>query len=60
MASHPNTSWQKDGETMEIVTSFIFLGSIITADSDCSYEIKRQALASRKKNYDKPRQYIKK
>ena len=40
MASGPITSWQKDGETMESVTDFIFLGSKITADSDCSHEIK--------------------
>ena len=41
MASGPITSWQIDGETMEIVTDFIFLGSKITADRDCSHEIKR-------------------
>ena len=41
MASHPITSWQIDGETMETVTDFIFLGSKITVDSDCSHEIKR-------------------
>ena len=41
MASGPITSWQIDGETMEIVTDFVFLGSIITADGDCSHEIKR-------------------
>ena len=41
MASSPITSWQIDGETMEIVTYFIFLGSKITADGDCSHEIKR-------------------
>ena len=40
MASSPITSWQIDGETMEIVTDLIFLGSKITADGDCSYEIK--------------------
>ena len=40
MASGPITSWQIDGETMEMVTDFIFLGSKITADSDCSHEIK--------------------
>ena len=40
MASGPITSWQIDGETMEIVTDFIFLGSKITADSDCSHDIK--------------------
>ena len=42
MASGPITSWQIDGETVEIVAEFIFLGSKITADSDCSHEIKRQ------------------
>ena len=41
MASHPITSWQIDRETMETVTDFIFLGSTITADGDCSYDIKR-------------------
>ena len=41
MASSPNTSWQINGETMETVTDFIFLGSKITADCDCSHEIKR-------------------
>ena len=42
MASGPITSWQLDGETMETVTDFIFLGSKITADGDCSHEIKRR------------------
>ena len=42
MASSPITSWQIDGETMETVTSFIFLGSRISADGDCSHEIKRR------------------
>ena len=42
MASGPNTSWQIEGETMETVTGFISLSSKITADSDCSHEIKRQ------------------
>ena len=41
VASSPSTSWQIDGETMETVTRFIFLGSKITADGDCSHEIKR-------------------
>ena len=41
MATSPSTSWQIDGETMEKVTDFIFLGSKITADGDCSHEIKR-------------------
>ena len=48
MASGPITSWQIDGETMEIVTDFIFLGSKITADGDCSHEIKRCLLLGRK------------
>ena len=48
MASSPITSWEIDGETMEIVTDFIFLGSKITADGDCSHEIKRHLLLGRK------------
>ena len=48
MASSPITSWQIDGETMETVSDFIFLGSKITADSDCSHEIKRHLLLGRK------------
>ena len=48
MASGPITSWQIDGETVEIVSDFIFWGSKITADGDCSYEIKRCLLLSRK------------
>ena len=48
MASSPIISWQIDGETMETVTDFIFLGSKITADSDCSHEIKRHLLLGRK------------
>ena len=48
MASGPITSWQIDGETMETVMDFIFLGSKITADGDCSYEIKRCLLFRRK------------
>ena len=48
MASGPITSWQIDGETMETVTDFILGGSKITADGDCSYEIKRQLLLGRK------------
>ena len=48
MASSPITSWQRDGETMETVTDFIFLGSKITADGDCSHEIKRRLLLGRK------------
>ena len=48
MASGPITSWQIDGETMETVTEFIFLGSNITVDSNCSHEIKRCLLLGRK------------
>ena len=48
MASCPITLWQIDGETMETVTDFIFLGSKITADGDCSHEIKRYLLLGRK------------
>ena len=48
MASNPITSWQIDGETMETVTDFIFLGSKITVDGDCSHEIKRRLLLGRK------------
>ena len=48
MASGPITSWEIDGETMETVTDFIFLGSKISADGDCSHEIKRRMLLGRK------------
>ena len=48
MASGPITSWQKDGETMETVADFIFLGPKITGDGDCSHEIKRHLLLGRK------------
>ena len=48
MASGPITSWEIDGETMETGTDFIFLGSKITADGDCSHEIKRRLLLGRK------------
>ena len=48
MASSPIISWQIDGETMEMVTDFIFLGSKITADGDCSHEIRRCLLLGRK------------
>ena len=48
MASGPITSWQIDGETMKTVTDFIFLASKITADGDCSHEIKRRLLLGRK------------
>ena len=58
MASGPITSWEIDGETVEIVSDFIFGGSKITADGDCSHEIK--TLASWKESYDQPRQHIQK
>ena len=58
MASSPTTSWPIDGETMETVKDFIFLGSKITADGNCSHEIK--TLAPWKKSYNQPRQHIKK
>ena len=48
MASGPITSWERDGETVETVSDFIFLGSKITADGDCSHEIKRRLLLGRK------------
>ena len=48
MASSPITSWQIDGETMETVTDFIFLGSKITVDADCSHDIKRHLLHGRR------------
>ena len=48
MASGPITSWEIDGETMETVKDFIFLGSKITADGDCNHEIKRRLLLGRK------------
>ena len=59
MASGPITSWQIDGETVETVADFIFLGSKITADDDCSHEIKRCLLLGRKV-MTQPRQHIKK
>ena len=58
MASSPITSWQINGETVEAVSDFILRGSKITADSDCSHEIK--TLAPWKESYDQPRQHIKK
>ena len=57
MASGPITSWQIEGEKLETVAYFMFLGSIITVNSDCSHEIK--TIAPWKKSYDKPRQCIK-
>ena len=59
MASGPISSWQIDGETMETVTDFIFLGSKITEGGDCSHEIKRHLLLG-SKCYGKPRQHMKK
>ena len=58
MASGPIASWQINGETVETVADFIFLGSKITADGDCSHEIK--TLTPWKESYDQPRQHIKK
>ena len=58
MASGPITSWQIDGETVDTVADFIFLGSKITEDGDCSHEIK--TLTPWKESYNQPRQYIKK
>ena len=58
MASGLITSWEIDGETVETVSDFIFLGSKITVAGDCSHEIKRHC--SLKKKYDKPRQHAKK
>ena len=58
MASGPITSWQIDGETMEIVKDFVSLGSRITVDGDCSHEIR--TLTPWKESYDQPRQHIKK
>ena len=57
-ASGPITSWQIGGETIKTVTDFIFLGSKITTDDDCSHEVKRLVLW--KKSCEKPRQHIKK
>ena len=59
MASGLITSWEIDGETVETVSDFIFGGSKITADGDCSHEIKRHLLLGRK-DYDQPRQHIEK
>ena len=58
MASGPITSWEIDGETVETVSELSFWSSKITADGDCSHEIK--TLAVWKKSYDQPRQHIKK
>jgi len=59
IASGPITSWPIDGETMATMADFIFLGFKITADGDCSHEIKRRLLLG-KKGYAKPREHIKK
>ena len=59
MASGPITSWQ-DGETVVTVADFILGGSKITANGDCSHEIKRKTLTPWEKSYDQPRQHIKK
>ena len=59
MASCPITSWQIDGETVETVLTLLFWGSTITADGDCSHEIKR-CLLIRLESYDQPRQHIEK
>ena len=48
MASDPITSWQLEGEKVEVVTDFLFLGSKITSDGDCSHELRRQLLLGRK------------
>ena len=58
MAPSPITSWQIDRETMETMTDLTYLSSKITADGDCSHEIKRRLLLGR--SYDKPRQHVKK
>ena len=55
MASGPIIAWEIDGEIVETVSDFIFWGSKITADGDCSHEIKRQLITPWKKNYDQPR-----
>ena len=59
MASGPISSWEVDGETVETVSDFIFLDSKITADGDCSHEIKK-TLTPWKESYDQPRQRIQK
>jgi len=58
MASGPITLWKIEGETVETVADFIFLGSKVTADHDCSCEIKK-TLSPSKKSYDQPRQHFK-
>ena len=58
MASGPITSWEIDGETVETMSDFIFLGSKITADGDCGHEIK--TLTPWKESYDQPREHVQK
>ena len=60
MASGPISSWQVDGEAVETVADFILGGSKITADGDCSHEIRRRLLTPWKESYDQPRQHIEK
>ena len=60
MASGPISSWQVDGEAVETVADFILGGSKITADGDCSHEIRRRLLTPWKESYDQPRQHTKK
>ena len=60
MSSGAITSWQIDGDKVDMVTDFIFFGSQITTDGDCSHKIKRRLLLGRKKNFDQPRQHNKK
>ena len=60
MACGPITSWEIDRETVETVTDFTLGGSKITADGDCSHEIKRHLLTPWKKNNDQPRQHVEK
>ena len=55
MTSNPITSWQIDGKTVETMANFIFGGSKITADGDCSHEVKRHVLTPWKESYDQPR-----
>ena len=56
MPSGPITSWQIEGEKVEVVTDFLFLGSKITVDGDYNHELRRQLLLGRQESYDKPRQ----
>ena len=58
MASDPITAWQIEGEKVEVVTNFLFLGSKITVDGDCSHEIRRRLIASWQESNDKPRQCV--